>query len=126
MSNGRPDQTVALLAGLAKAIPAIALAILFGWMAYFVRSNGGREIDWFGPAFFAVLAGAGAIWTIMRAFTKPRGPKPGKASESEEPAFDADAALERYLSNRSDRPPASEAEPDMPAQRPVFGRKISP
>lgn len=126
MRDAPQPVSVNLMVGLARAIPAIALAIMFGWMAYFIRGNGGREIDWFGPAFFAVLAGAGAIWTIIRAWSKPSGPKPAKAAEPEEPAFDADAALKRYLANRGDPPLSAEAEPDIPAPRPVFGRKVSP
>ena len=125
MSSGPAPSSADLLVGFARAIPAIVLAVLFGWMAWFVRGNGGREIDWFGPAVLAVLAGCSAIWMIVRAGSKPR-PKPGKAAEPEEPAFDADAALQRYLANRDERPvPVAEAEPAGPAPRPVFGRKTS-
>ncbi len=125
MSPGPAPSSTDLLVGFARAIPAIVLAVLFGWMAYFTRGNGGRELDWFGPAALAVLAGCSAIWMIVRAGAKPRGPKPGKASEPEEPAFDADAALQRYLASKGDAPPAAEPEPGAAAPRPVFGRKIS-
>lgn len=124
MSASRQPSSAALLIGLARAIPAIGLAILFGWMAFFVRGNGGREIDWFGPAFFAVLAGAGAVWIIVRALGKSGGPAPkqgGTPDPAGEPSFDPDAALQRYLAGREI---GASPDPDPPKPPPRgFGRK---
>ncbi len=125
MAAAQPS-TSAMLLGVARAIPAIGLAILFGAMAYIVRGNGGREVDWFGPAALAFLCGIGAVSIIIRALLKHSSPKAKReiAVESE-PEFDADAAIKRYMANRGDRPAPAEAAPETPAPRPVFGRKIN-
>lgn len=127
MRETRTDPSVATLIGLARAIPALALTGLFTWMAYFVRGNGGREIDWFGPAFFAFICGVGAVWQIVRALSKPRGPGPDRETVIEpvgDPSFDPDDAIQRYLASKGPSLPAAGPDPSGPAApRPTFGRK---
>lgn len=65
------------------------------------------------------------MWTIWRAWAKPAGAKVVKAIEPEEPSFDADAAIRRYLESKGDAAPAAAPERDASAPRPVFGRKLN-
>jgi hypothetical protein len=73
------------------------------------------------------------IIKLIRLTTVPpaSGPKPRLAAHTpvEEEAFDADAALARYLARKAvigDDPQVGTIEPDnAPAVRPAFGRKIA-
>ena len=130
MSEVRQEPSVALLLGLVRAVPAIVLAGVFTWMAFFIRGNGGRPMDWGGPAFVAFLCGVGAVTIVVRAMLKSSSATKAKSKSDpavdEEPAFDADAAIKRYLDRRGAEPiPAEAATPERAAPRPVFGRKTS-
>ena len=130
MSEVRQEPSVALLLGFVRAVPAIVLAGVFTWMAFFVRGNGGRAMDWGAPAFVAFLCGVGAVTIVVRAMLKSgaasKANSKGGPAVEEEPAFDADAAIKRYLDRRGAEPIPTEASaPERAAPRPVFGRKTS-
>lgn len=129
-----PSQSsVTIVIGIARAIPAIVMAGGFGWMAVFIRGNGGGPADWGAPAFLAVLSGVGALSIVLRAVLRRGGPQrvaTTKAREPEaEPEFDADAALRRYMDRKGDAPAVEAVQagaPTLTPQRPVFGRKAAP
>jgi hypothetical protein len=115
----------------------LPLVYIGGLLFYFTGFNGWNEgslATGLGPT----VLGLGAIglllciplfYRLLKMLITPRGP--GK-EPAEEPAFDADAALARYLARKA---AAGEAMPepltdtpsfprDENAPRPVFGRKI--
>lgn len=104
------------------------LGLFWLWMAFEVKGTGvAREVDWFGPMFFAVLALSAALFGVIRLLMTMRAPVPRSeraAEGSETVTFDADAAIERYLAQkRSAAADPLAIEPVANPARQVFGRK---
>lgn len=118
----------------------LPLVYIGGLLFYFTGFNGwsdGPIASGLGPT----VLGLGAIgllfciplvFRLLKLVIKPRGPTSAKANEpAEEPAFDADAALARYLARKAasgepmpEAPQAAAFPREENAPRPVFGRKI--
>ncbi|NYT40455.1 hypothetical protein HZY97_06785 [Sphingomonas sp. R-74633] len=114
----------------------LPLLYIGGMLYYFTGFKGwsdGPLAGGLGPTVIG-LAVVGMILCVpivawlIRSLVAPRGPvvvKNGKIVEiADAPAFDADAALARYLERKA-AGQGVEIPPDPDAPRPVFGRKLT-
>jgi hypothetical protein len=122
---------------LIKLILSLLPLVYIGWLLiHFTSFDGwsdGMLAGGLGPTVLGLgavglLLSAPVIFRLMKFAITPRGPITGEGAElAEVPAFDADAALARYMARKADgqgaEMPPSTPNPDAP--RPVFGRKIS-
>lgn len=130
--------------GAGALIAALVPIAYCGAMVYYFFSVGGGSVQGvtamgLGPTVLG-LGALGLLFVIplfvrlirLTATTPPaKAAKPRFADIPEEEAFDADAALARYLARKAEGAeefePVAAAEPDAPASsaRPTFGRKIA-
>jgi hypothetical protein len=85
-----------------------------------------RPADWFAPMAFGGAAIAFGVIQLIRVSLKVRAPaaKSERAPrESETISFDADAAIARYLAEKTSAPEPFAVEPVPDPRRQVFGRK---
>ncbi|WHU02785.1 MULTISPECIES: hypothetical protein [unclassified Sphingomonas] len=112
----------------------LPLVYIGGLLFYFTGFSGWSEgplASGLGPTVLG-LGAIGLLFCIplvirlLKLTITPRGPNPGKGIDlPEEPAFDADAALARYLARKAAGQGSAEIPHAEDAPRPVFGRKIS-
>lgn len=128
MSKARRSSSVDLWIAFARVLPNVVLATAFAAMALVIDDNGGRMVDWLGPALFAFLFGLSALIIFARALLRTpqaaRARDPVLTSETAEPAFDADAAIKRYLASKEAG--ASETEGPAASRTVGFGRRKPP
>lgn len=126
-----------------KLILSLLPLVYIGGLLFYFTGQGGWSDGPLATGLGPTVLGLGAIgllfciplvFRLLKLVINPRGPVSAKANEPvEEPAFDADAALARYLARKA---AAGEAVPEAPAAapsfprdesavRPVFGRKAS-
>ncbi len=111
----------------------LPLLYIGGLLFYFTGFNGWREgpmATGLGPTVLG-LGAVGLIFCIplvvrlLKLVITPRGPNPGKRDAlPEEPAFDPDAALARYLARKAAGQGSAEIPHAEDTPRPVFGRKL--
>ncbi len=111
----------------------LPLVYIGGLLFYFTSQNGWRDgpiAGGLGPTVLG-LGALGLLFCIplvvrlLKLAITPRGPTPGKGTDlPEEPAFDADAALARYLARKAAGLGSAEIPNAEDTPRPVFGRKI--
>lgn len=114
----------------------LPLVYIGGLLFYFTGFSGwsdGALAEGLGPTVLGLgavglLLCAPVIYRLLKFAITPRGPVATKGSLElpEEPAFDADAALARYMARKA-AGQGVELLPETPAAeapRPVFGRRI--
>jgi hypothetical protein len=110
----------------------LPVAYCLGFVYYFQSNFGGFEgamAIGLGPTMLG-LGGIGLlfclplVFKIVRLAAGPGKPAPGyEAKAEEEPAFDADAALARYMARKAS---GEIVPPPAPVEaRPTFGRKLA-
>jgi len=122
----------------------LPVAYCGGLLFYFLDlggANGSPVMDGLGPTVIGLgvvglLFCIPLVFKLIRLVVTPRGPKsdadrPDAPAPQDDPSFDADAALARYLARKqagAQDPPSSFAllspQQDSSPQRPSFGRKI--
>lgn len=125
-----------------KLIGALLPVAYCGWLFFhflgFRGADGALLADGLGPTVLglgaiALLFCIPLVFRLLKLIASPRAPVPeGRRSTEEVPveaAFDADAALARYMARKATvadtQPEAAPLPPSgVPAPRPSFGRKI--
>lgn len=115
-----------------KLILSLLPLAYIGWLLFHFTSFDGWSDGLLSGGLGPTVLGLGAIGLLLcipmllrllKLVIAPRGPSPARPGDPpEEPAFDADAALQRYLARKA----AGEVDASIPGEtpRPVFGRKI--
>lgn len=124
VSRTRDPLSTAIMLGLVRASPILLLGGLYLMMRESLVARFGA-LDWFAPPVFLITAALVVARTVVRRrhILPSRTSVAGDDSADAPSDFDADAAIQRYLANRSEPKPTEVAAANPLPPRRGFGRK---